>query len=209
MLQPHVSRTFLVGSILIGGLVFSSCTKNPELLEEIKGQVVTSPSGLPIPGAKVHLEKNVFTDEGTYYVTNEVIYADEHGEFTVLRSEGHEFVRAEVENFFGGQKSRVPIGINNELRIELTGMSWLKINLVNIPEANDDDIVRIWPRFLDQSPMPQMFEGADVNVELFGLIRANEVWNIRWLEIQNNQRFWHSHETAAAAGDTLTIVCAY
>lgn len=205
MNKLHI-KILLIASAVV--MTFSGCKKE-KLSPEITVTVVELPSGRPLPNIAVHLESNIYDENGESFVTNREMTADVKGQIKFSRNEGHEFVHADVDGYFTGSRFRKTVVDKEFVELELTGQAWLRVNFVNIPEAEAADQAWVWTRFLNDSPMPDLFEGADVNEELFGLIRANEEWHIRWREIQYDEVKWHSLYAVAAVGDTLDVSVAY
>jgi hypothetical protein len=137
------------------------------------------------------------------------VTADLHGRFEINRSAGYEFVSSEMEFYRSIDHNRMPISPQRDLTLELSGQAWLQIRVLNVGEKAEDDLLLLYPRFIHTSPLPEIFNGGEIDQIVTGEVRANEIWNIRWRSFHNGVMDYHQEQAVCELGDTTFFLLTY
>jgi hypothetical protein len=195
--------------VILTFLLAIGCSKPEALSDMVRGTVVQKGSFAPIAFATVVLLKKEWVDGDIIYKPHSEIQTNESGDFSFSRSLGIAAVNAEQEGFHMDDSTIQPVGPYHPVTITLSSISWLKIQVLNIGENNASDHLFVYPHFLDHEALAIEFTGGEVNEFITGEVRANELWRVDWLLIEDNQEYLHHLETIAQPGDTSSVIIEY
>lgn len=195
--------------LIVATIVLTISCHKQELSEIVSGQVVDKGNGLPLAGAMVICERSEWPNGEEVFLEEEILISDAQGRFSFQRSEGHEYIRAEYDDYRPGDEGRIPISPLSEVKVELAADAWLRIKIMNGGDSSPDDRVALFPEFLDQNLLPIVFEGDEVNEELTGRVTAHQPWRIRWRTIIDNEATLYEDYIVCPMLDTTTYILVY